>query len=716
MTVTTSNYTSTGATKKIQITGEITSTNVISAVNSAITSSPIGGASSWVLYDTLEGNPPGTGTSGSAFSPINTYVFRSPLFSDASTYKFLIMRWDIIQRYFWTSTCESWSLSTHLPTNETWTNSGAFFHGYDLQNGFILVNGSARHITLWSWIAEKPGMWSLVTEIQPLSSDDTIATNTSWAWTCSLMIGTPFGATSNTATSRIMFATPRAPTNATGAAAAQVLAPCTVRGMFPPLYPLPSGATGPTITVDTNLLHLGSAYNQSSSWSSTQDPCFAVSIEATISGYPGVSFPKGNLYSVGITGTNKLTGGETLSVTLDSDGGWPSASGSTTAALALPLNGGYDNDLGYGANRCTVVTGNTYSVKVNKICPIGNLRTVLAASDGVRFWDAKLGAGSETVLVYSDSGGVYDVVFDGEYYVYASTSTGVIRIDVSNAWYSLWTTTSLAISGGCGYLNIDKKYLYATERTYRTLPVTMVVSRSTFTLTSTCTQGTTQVNAAPSTTPLPDYNGSFIVGAGGAAVGSAYTMRIAKFTSDTGVQTYNTADPARTGAVNYGFALMLDPTSGDIWYVHRTTSTSAVYLVSSSLTYTSFGSFTCDTNAPISYYPDGTSYKGDAQWVAIRGLWSAIHKSPGSAPGVSPPRGFTRNPASVAAAFTAVSSSTVSFGTRPTGGASSITTDGVYIYAATVGGATTQYVNLCYDLYTDKDSNGDSTGFLIVKG
>lgn len=715
MTVSTTNYTSTGLTKKIQITGETTSTNVIAAVNAAITSSPIGsaGAGSWILHDTLEENPPGTGTSGNAFSPINTYVFRAPI-AESGQYKYFIMRWDIINRWFWTSTCESWdATTTHLPKNECWTNSSAFIHGYDLRDGYILITGGPKFLMIWSWIANVPGLWSMVSEIQTISPEDTSATSTSWAWTCSLMLGTPFGATANTATSKIMFAPPRASNSATGDTAAVVYAPCTVRGMFPPVYPLPSGATGPTITVDTNLLHLGSAYGTPYGWDSTNLPAYPVSVDSTA--VPNAIASKGYVYGMGITGPY-TSGGEILNIPLDSSGGWPSATGVSSPVLALPLNGGYDGDATYATNKLSLTLGNTYTVSINKICPIGDLLTVLAASDGLRFWDAKSGTNSETILIFADSSGVYDVIYDGEQYVYAATSTGVTRVNVSSNDYRSWTTSSVTISGGCFALGIDKKYVYASDRTQSTTPSIRMINRSTFTVNAgAATAGTALSVAVTFGTPFPTYDGS-VINANCPAGGNNVAIRHCKFTSDTGAQTYNVADPLRGTAAAHvtGTYYWMDVLNGQMWAGYSDNTSHTIYPLTITLGFGAQRNFAGNAIARPAYAPGGVSGRGDGQLLPIRGIFVASNKYLGVVPGANPGRGIINNP-STKFSTTVVNVAGVAITSAPYGASSVFATDGVFYYGAYWTSATVCQTVLISNYYGDKDVNGDTTGLLVIK-
>ena len=163
MSVTTSNYTASGNIKKITVTNEFGngSTNIIAAVESALT------GLGWTAFDTV---------AATLFNPIITKVY-SAANSDGVNTKYLIIRWDTLKRFFYTSTCEQWIINSavHYPINESYTAAGGFAQGYDIDSCFILVGASARHAMLWSWINGAPGLWTAVTEFERVAPEDIAA-------------------------------------------------------------------------------------------------------------------------------------------------------------------------------------------------------------------------------------------------------------------------------------------------------------------------------------------------------------------------------------------------------------------------------------------------------------------------------------------------------------------------------------------------------------
>ena len=159
MTVTTTTFVDNSAQTlpsksfKITISGELTSANILTAVDTAIKGATYG----WTLYDQVNSYVPGstaaTGAAGSgtgnAASPMTLFVYRC-LNVDATTYKYFLLRWDPLKMAFWTSCCENYTAvsGSRVITNESWTSSGAWLQHYDIKDCFIWVSVSPRHIAI----------------------------------------------------------------------------------------------------------------------------------------------------------------------------------------------------------------------------------------------------------------------------------------------------------------------------------------------------------------------------------------------------------------------------------------------------------------------------------------------------------------------------------------------------------------------------------------
>jgi len=589
MSVTTSSYTTNST--QITVNNETSSTNVISAVNVALIS--LG----WSLYDTV---------ATTAFNPITTYVYRA-LCADGTTYKYFIIRWDTVKLFFYTSTCQSWDSSvTHLPTNESWASAGGFAQGYDILTSTILVSATSRHVMIWSYVNAQPGIWSGVFEFERIASEDTQGLPC-FAWTNSLMVGTPWGQPANTTASNIMFSFPQTPDGITGAAAASIYAPVTNRGMFPPSFPsanLVPGTVAAISTADPNLLHLGSYYNVNYGWNTLATVVSPVSIDAM-----SKSMPFGRGYNLGVT---KPIGAGLDTTTLlgDATGGWPSGSGTSTNYLILGMSGGYEGSTAYAAGQCSLTTGTAGTVILSKPIQIGT--TVwLAASDGIRTYDINIGQGGTTTLRVPNSNGIHDIVYDGQQTVYGSTSNGIVNININT-----FTTASITtITTGTSYLGIDNKYVYAASRTALNAPQVYSINRANFTVTATYTLATTTLtNASGFGTPIPSYTGTVYVATQAGSTTLVNNMRIASFFSDTGVQFTNASNPRSSLSMvqaDCPTSFFIDPASSRLFCAVSTATNGTIYELSVPALTTASAVATLGTVVGGSGYTNGT-YNGVA--------------------------------------------------------------------------------------------------------
>jgi hypothetical protein len=529
-------------TYKISISNELTgSNNVIAGVNTAITT--LG----WSLWDSVD---------QTTYSPMVTRVYRK-INADGTSYKYVILRYDTLKLRINLSACESFDQTTHVATNETWHNDGCFYHGYDLRYSFIIVNATDRHLLLQTYILNEAGHWAGVFEAERVAGED-ISSNSApcFFYTNSLMFGTPFGIDNNRTSNNsfVMMAFPRTPDGLTNEFAAAVYAPTTSRGMWPPYYP--SGNTGnvgmntvfTTVNTDLNALHLGSwwlnigsgAINVSSSaaitqggiwgWDGSEIPISPVSVDAIRK-----HMPFGRVYDMGVT---KPIGGQldTTYFTANTAGGWPDNTGSNTEFLLMPLNGGleqwysnnYTASVGLMPPPLTVANAgirvswsNNNNVVYSTLATVGN-NVWAAANNGVWVWNQGAGTNTSANLVWFNSNGVLDLMYDGARSVYGTTNTGLIQIDTETFATNTITSVNMQNQGGCAYLNMDNYFIYATNRTANTRPFCHMVYRSNNSPTPNVIQMASGValNVASGwNTPMPDYQGFvYLSNAPGSAV------------------------------------------------------------------------------------------------------------------------------------------------------------------------------------------------------
>ena len=551
------------------------------------------------------GVAPGTVIVSGTSSPYTVNISQTVASTTITGYpmKYLIVRWDPLKQIFWTSTCEAYSLTSNAITNECWTNAGAFTQHYDVRDSFIWVNITNRHVVLWPFVKNEPNLWAGVFEFERVAPEDTTANNAPpWAWTNSLILGTPYGATNNTtgsvdSFSKTMLAFPRTGDGQTGAGAAQTYATMTNRGMFPPYYPqltaLSSAAVSTTYSTDTNSCHLGSYHDMTYGWDSSTAKAIASPISADAF---TKSLPLGRMYCASIT---KPIGSylDTINMTVDSSGGWASSSGTATDCVILPLNGGYDQQSAAlpqaystshvnGPYKSGTVTINSVSLAAGftKVIAIGDTLWAACPSTagttpnclgGVYTWNMNA-TGSSPVRILEASTGVFDILFDGVRSVYAATGAGITKID-TEVTANQYPLTDGTIGGGPAFLSMDNQYLYASTRTASTTPIVRVYTPGSYTTVPAVYSTYTATTFAVSTTvgtPYPDYNGSFfVVSTNSVALAAKIAKATVAFTTCTEA-TAPTAVSGSNNAITQSHNIYIDPLSGSIFFLQLTGATS----------------------------------------------------------------------------------------------------------------------------------------------
>jgi hypothetical protein len=489
MSVTNTSYTTNSYT--VTVANEfVDSNNTIAGVNTAITT--LG----WSLYDSVD---------QTTYSPIVTRVYRV-LNVDSATYKYAILRWDTLNLRLNLSCAEGWDAIGHVATNESWHNAGLFSLGYDLRDCVFYVAATARHLVIYTKIRNESGLWAGIFEFERIAAED-ISSNTApcFAYTNSLMLGTPWGQTANNTDSPYTFAFPRTADNQTGAYAAKVYGTFTTRGAYPPYYP--SANTGNTgansvalvSTHDGNALHLGSFYNTLGGWG--WDPNKTIVSPITVDAIYK-SMPFGRIYNAAITKPIGQDSFDTTYINADSTGGWPSASGSNTEFIALALNGGSETEYANTTGRLSISYSNNASIVYGSVCAVGN--TVwAAANNGVWTWAMNAGSNTAAIQRYNNSNGVVDIMFDGGRSIYGTTNNGIVQIDTETYAANVNTAADL----GCSMLNMDQKYIYASSRTRNAQPKVYRFFRANANLAAHMNVGTALAGVTSFGKPVPDYKG-----------------------------------------------------------------------------------------------------------------------------------------------------------------------------------------------------------------
>jgi len=650
---------------KVVISNELTgSNNVIAGVNTAITT--LG----WSLYDAVDQTD---------FSPIVTRVYRV-LNTDGVTYKYALVKFDTLRLKINLSCAENWNVTTHIATNESWHADGCFYHGYDLRYSTIFVNATARHLLLQTWILNEPGHWAGIFETERVAGED-ISSNTApcFFYTNSLMLGTPFGIEGGrwSNTSMVMMAFPRTPDGMTNEYAAAVYAPTTSRGMWPPYYP--SGNTAnigmnsvfSTANTDFNNLHLGSWWLQIGSgsintnsasisvqggtwgWDGSEIPMSPVSIDAIRK-----HMPFGRVYDMGVVKPigNQL---DTTYFTANTAGGWPENTGSNTEFLLMPLNGGLDqylsnNYMATGTwpnpplamnSGIQVAWSNNNNTVYSTLTTVGN-NVWAAANNGIWVWNQGAGVNTAANLVWFNSNGVLDLMYDGVRSIYGTTNTGLIQIDTETFATNAIGASTITEQGGCAYLNMDNKYIYATNRTANTLPYCHVIYRSNNTVSTPIqmASGVALNIASGWNTPMPDYNGFVYLSNSPGTTGSTQKRMLVANSDLGGAGVANTTMywyATAAGGRQYQFDnIWLEPFSNRLYHFQIDSTVGYVMEYSNDRTFnliantaqlgTSFGVNT-GVQTQLSYYHSTGSidYRGDLNIIQHRGMFHVQSKYPG---------------------------------------------------------------------------------------
>ena len=514
MTVTT---TSIGTySKQITVSGETSSTNIISAIDAAIV------ALGWTQYDVT-------------LSTIKVYRC---LNADGSTYKYFAYHIDTNKMVIGTTSFESWSTSTHTGTNEVWNANRGWVMGYTMNSCDIIVMASSKWCIMQTYIRGIPSFWSGVLEVQREFPEDTaVAGYPCWIWVNSQLIGSDYDtniADYTTSGTFRNFSFPRTRVGDTGATAANNTSFITPFDRFGYGPKLTSANTGQGFGLQkagvTPVVY---------SWDNTKK------IVHTLRPRIGLAETHGRVYGLKATAAQGYSPMNIASVKVDSDMFY-SGSGTATDHWLLPthvLNSRFllatqtsastSSAITFTINNTTLsslpagVAGTPVMLSTTGVLPTG-------FSTGVVYYKTGTGtstglssilygtaitptgsqSGSHTASIYYGSGQfgsetmmtfpflVHDHVSTGTYY-YVATEGGVYKVDNSSyaitivagisdvlihsiaydgqfVWAAgetkLWkidtlssdAITSVAITGGCGQVYWSGSYVWCGDRTSST--------------------------------------------------------------------------------------------------------------------------------------------------------------------------------------------------------------------------------------------------------
>lgn len=444
------------------------------AVADAITDTPVGQAgalsgvvftaasgvtpqvdSLWTLFDSFWG---GQDNSAGNASPIYTQVFRC-INKDGVTYKNAVLRYNL-KRLTVNITCvEYWdtpanyaaaspaAITSHTGVNEAFTYFDSAPIGFNLTSCDFIVNFAPRWGLIHSYINNEPSMWAGIFENAREDIMDTVISNyPCFSWISSTLwclgAGTAGGASKPLATGDYtLICMPRTRQGYMGAAAAKTWA-----GDYGAAF-VPNWLN---TTTNPFIWYLGNGATKfvSNGWDSTRRLTLPIK---PVSDYAGTITNYGQLFGIKVLAPigqnmNKIT------IPCDSDG---NASGTGTDRAHWLLNNHHKtystDNTAWFANTGWAFENLAFGGRPEAICYTGvSIYAILSGGTSV----VRFRLDTKTVSTIVSAGSYTDIEFDGERYVYVTSSatTGSLtRIDTADDATIVTTNSvgfqSLAVNG-----------------------------------------------------------------------------------------------------------------------------------------------------------------------------------------------------------------------------------------------------------------------------
>ena len=456
-------------TNTVQITASGTD-NTLATFTQAVADAIVGTTPSatrgWTLYDSTY-----VSVNGNTSQNL-TQVFRA-LNVDGVTYKYMIFRWDTYRQILNTSCCELWNATTHVPTNEVWTYFNCAPISYNIHSCDFIIMVNPKWLVASSFLNNEASLWAGVFEVAREDVADTAAggtpcfgwiSSTLWNIGTSLASGVPLSGNDYP-----LISMPRLKNGNTGFNAARTFA-----GDYGitqvPNFLAPSS---PTMTY-----YLSTSGNKfvNNGWSPTNRQVMPIKPIYNFSA--AAPLPFGQIYGLKVLAPagsqmNKIK------LAVDANGDY-SPSGTLTDHWLL------NNHCKTYSNTPACAFANTYWIKtasiiastqINKVVFVGQFYYCINGSTTALY---KVNGVNTQYTTITPTGTIYDIVFDGERYLYMATSNGVARLDTVDDSYS---TVSIA-GGGASTVAITPTAIYASQYSLVASPVMYKIIRSTFALES----------------------------------------------------------------------------------------------------------------------------------------------------------------------------------------------------------------------------------------
>jgi hypothetical protein len=476
----------------------------------------------WTLFDTVT-----SGTNNCLVTKVFTAVCND---GGSPSTKYMILRFDAPRQYFYMSCCESWNDTTHVATNECFTQYNGFPFPLQTGNYIIHVFATQRYCVIQPVLRGEPGIWQGIFEFERVAPD-TASGAPCFGYTNAVIIGSPFySTTANTfggsigidsATSprnhNMPVWVPRLSSGETGLAAAKLVT-LTIGGQsFPPrLSGFLFNSNSHIAISNSTYSHLGQGiasiagpninYRANTLPRTILSPKFSITANNAVSG--------GRFYGMNISPNI----GEMLDVTYIpiNSNGFFSNSGSVSKHYVLGMTGGNDSSIANGAGRLKFdfidhdPTSNAavfYDAVVVRgryiYLTCGN---TTAGYSILKKYDLDLNKWQEISLP-----GVGDsLIYDGGNNLYVSTSLGITRFNVDNTAIVANLSLSASLPGGAAAMGICETYVYAMQRNLSLTNNNLAIVNSSFAaeryVTGISTGNTSGANSRYSIVFAPNYS------------------------------------------------------------------------------------------------------------------------------------------------------------------------------------------------------------------
>lgn len=490
MAVTTSSLGSNS--KKIVIEGETSPTNIISELDSVITS--LG----WTLVDTVSSGPRNTRV---------TKVFSAPnIDTPTPTTKYVILRYDFLNFKGYMTCCEAWNTETHVATNESWHGDRNFPFPLHYGKCALYIFATARYLVIMGAMRGKLGYWQGVFEVERGDMpDDDSSGAPCFGYTNAFIFGAPYGVISvkdSTSTSMEKlyhpFWPPRTRDGYTGFKAIKRFGLSIGGQSYPPPHSIIqyannlSGTPGGITALDQIYMGLGHVFNTTTYAGNTNARMI---VQPKLVSQTSDYFSFGKIYGIKVVNASPISNQlDTVTLPIGNNYLYDSA-GSNNAHYVFSLGGGDPSNYSV----YTTYARNSRSL-VDKIDFTNSLKVAAQNLDGANasfymFQDSVLVQGRYVYLPVSNSyaSGVnanfvykldldtfslskinlatgsicLSLVHDGESTLYGATTNGYIRIQTANNDNLIEVTDvgGNATIKGYNMCLVDDNYAYFAHRT-----------------------------------------------------------------------------------------------------------------------------------------------------------------------------------------------------------------------------------------------------------